>query len=211
MSVGIRSGSAVHRMRVVWAPSLLRRLLRSRWFSILIVLAAIVVVVGGVQGRLASVEAERAAWGSSQRVAVVAAPVAAGRPVDGSVVFVERPVAMVPEGAITVLPDRALAAVDLVVGEVLLRGRLVGGEVGLRPAGTVAVTVVVEGAADLVEPGDLVDLWSTDVATMTSVRVVESVVVLDRSDTTLTVAVPETAMAEVAVASIRPLTVAHRG
>lgn len=211
MTVRVRSGPTARRLRAAWAPSLLRRLLRSRWFSSAVVLAAGAAVVVGLHGRLAAADAERAAWGSSTRVAVVAAPVSAGRTVDGSVTFVERPVAMVPVGAVTTLPDRARAAVDLVVGEVLLHDRLVGGPTGLRPAGTVAVSVTIEGAAALVEPGDLVDLWSTDVATLTSVRVVEAVVVLDRSDTTLTVAVPETSMPEVAVAAIRPLTVAHRG
>ena len=163
-----------------------------------------------LQGRLSAAAAERDAWGVSETVAVVVAPVGAGQQLDGAVELVERPGAMVPDGAVTELPSGAIAAVDLVVGEVLLRERLVGDGVTSRPAGTVAVTVDIDGDAALVETGDLVDLWSIDVATLTSVRVVAGVVVLGRADEALTVAVPESAMADVAVASLRPLTIAVR-
>lgn len=163
-----------------------------------------------LQGRLSAAAAERDAWGVSETVAVVVAPVGAGQQLDGAVELVERPGAMVPDGAVIELPSGAIAAVDLVVGEVLLRERLVGDGVTSRPAGTVAVTVDIDGDAALVETGDLVDLWSIDVATLTSVRVVAGVVVLGRADEALTVAVPESAMADVAVASLRPLTIAVR-
>ena len=210
MRMRLPTGRAARRVRAVWAPSLVRRIVRSRLVLLVATMGAAGLAVVTVQDRAADADAARAAWGASSQVLVVADSVGAGQPVHGRVELVERPAAMVPEGAVSALPDEAIAAVDLVVGEVLLQNRLVGGETTLRPAGTVAVTVAIDGAAALVEPGDLVDLWSTDVATLTSVRVVAAVVVLDRTDDTLTVAVPESSMADVAVAALRPLTIAQR-
>ena len=173
--------------------------------------AAATLAFGSVSAERSALAAQRAAWETTVLAVEVARFVPAGSDVAGAVRLVERPAAVVPDGALTTLPDGGLAAVDLVPGELVLASRVRQPGQGVLPAGTVAITIELDGEAALVEPGVLVDVWVTDAANFSSRRVVRAAVVLRLDDRDLTIAIPEGAAGEVAVASLRPLTVTMVG
>lgn len=193
--------------RSVWTPSLLRRLLRHRGVRTVVALTAVALAASSVSAERDALRAQRAAWDSTVVAVEVVRFVPAGGDVGGAVRLVERPAAVVPDGALTGLPSRGLAAVDLVPGELVLAQRVRQAGEGLLPAGTVAITVELDGKAALVERNALVDVWVTDAANFSSRRIVRSALVLRLDDRDLTIAIPEGAAGEVAVASLRPLTV----
>lgn len=194
--------------RVAWAPSRARRVLRHRVVRIVLAVTAAVLVAVFVQDRSVTATTAVERWGSTTSVVVVERFVAAGDELAEAVALGTRPTAMVPSGAMTAVPIDGRAGVDLYPGELLLLDRVRNADERGMPRGTLAVTVVIDGAAPLVTPGDLVDLWVTDAANLSSRRVVDSVVVLARHDEELTIAVPEQLVGDVAVAALRPLTVA---
>ncbi|MEM7094079.1 MAG: hypothetical protein AAF567_13825 [Actinomycetota bacterium] len=195
-------------LRQTWAPSRIRRIVRHRAVRVAACALALVVTAGLVQGERASLGEERAAWGRVEQVVQVIDFVGAGEALPRSALrIVERPAAMVPQGALGAVPSRGRAAVDLVPGELLLAGRVRGHAEGALPRDTVAVTIELLGTAALVEVGNLVDVWSVDAATQRSDRLVNAAVVLHRDDGSLSVAVPESAAADMAVAALRPLVV----
>lgn len=199
-----------HRARRAWAPSLTRRIARNRVVGGVAVVLLSALVIIQVEGRWsAAVEAQQS-WGAATSVLLVREPVLAGDPVLGSLELVDRPAAMVPDGAVAQASPGARAAVDLVAGEIVLADRLVAANAAMQPLGTVAVTVPVADAAPHIEPGDVVDLWAGDRSLNRASQLVEAVVVLAHDDGWLTVAVPETDMASVAVAAFDALTVARR-
>lgn len=193
-------------LRAIWAPSLVRRVLRRRaaWWA----LAAILAVIGTlqVQSQRASLVAARAEWGATEPVLVVDRPVAVGEPLLGAVSPHELPVAMIPEQAARRLPAGSVAKVALHRGEVLVAGRITGGDDRGIPDGFVALSMQLLGDAPLVEPGDLVDVWVVDSASGTSRRVGARLLVLDRSDDGVTVALPAHQAGSAAVAALRPVT-----
>ena len=204
-----RSGRQRRRraIRSVWTPSLLRRLVRHRRVRTVVVLFAVALAASSLSSERDALRAQRAAWDSTVVAVEVMRFVPAGGDLAGAVQLVERPAAVVPDGALTAMPLRALASVDLVPGELVLAQRVRPAGEGLLPAGTVAITVELDGEAALVERDALVDVWVTDAANFSSRRIVRSALVLRLDDRDLTIAIPEGAAGEVAVASLRPLTV----
>ena len=191
---------------MIWGPSAIRRILRRRavWW----VFAAACALLGGVElnGRIESLEAERAAWGDTESVVVVTAPVAVGEEVASSAELRLFPGAMVPASALRSVPTAGVAKADLHPGEILLGSRVTGESEGALPEGTSAMTLQLFGRAPLVRVGDLVDIWVVDSANQSSERVAARLVVLERSDADITVAVPADQVAAAAVAALRPVT-----
>lgn len=140
-------------------PRLPRRALP--WYVAAAVLT--VLTAGFVHGALQRAAAAEAAYGTTRRVVVATASVAVGDPVDGSVAAVRPlPLALVPGGALTALPDGRRALVALSPGEVVL-GRRVSGSDAAGPAGLLApgqravpVPLAVPGLP--LAPGDRIDL-----------------------------------------------------
>ena len=139
---------------------LLRRQPRVRW-------ALTVVVALGAGGTVARTvdRAERAAeaWGTSVPVLVVTDDVAAGDALAQATEVMERPAAVVPDGALRELPDGARASQPVLRGEVLQRGHLAPrGATALAarlPAGTRAVAIPAEpGTTPSLRIGDVVDV-----------------------------------------------------
>lgn len=204
-----RRGSMRRRrvLRTVWTPSFLRRVLRHRGVRVVVWLAVIATAATSISAERDALRAQRAAWDTTVVAVEIARFVPAGGELAGAVRLVERPAAVVAEGAVRELPANGRAAVDLVPGELLLAQRVRQAGEGVLPAGTVAITVELAGQVALVEPGGLVDVWVTDAANFSSRRIVRAALVLRLEDRDLTIAIPEGAAGEVAVASLRPLTV----
>lgn len=194
-------------LRAAWAPSRLRRLVRHRAVRALALVAVVAWAVSAVAGERASLATELASWRDVVPVVQVVDFVGAGQPIASAVELVERPAAMVPADALSEAPSGAIAAVDLVPGELLLGARVRGVGEGVLPQDTVAITIVLDGSANLVSVGGLVDVWATDPANFTSLRLVRAATVLHHEDRELTIAVPDERAGDIAVASLRPLTV----
>lgn len=210
---GIRSKQRqrAHAVRVRWAPSRLRRIVRhpALWW-----LLAVCLAVGGgasLLQRIDDLDGAIAGWGETRAVAVITRPVAVGESVSGAIEVRELPVALVGESAVSSVGDNAFARVELHAGEVLLAERLSSSDAGGLPADTAALTVTLAQQSPLVGIGDLVDLWTVDTALGRSDRVATRVVVLAQSDNALTVAVPHADVGNVALAAVRPLTAALVG
>lgn len=209
-----RSAALRHRrraVRAIWTPSLLRRLLRHRGVRSVLCLGAVGFAFASVNAERDALRAQRAAWESTVDVVEVVRFIPAGGEVSASAVrVVERPAAVVPDGALDAIPVDALAAVDLVPGEIMLARRVRRAGEGLLPAGTVAITIKILSEPLLIEPGSLVDLWVADGANFSGRVVTRGVTVLEVSGQSLTVAVRTDDVEDVVVASLRPLVVIRR-
>lgn len=209
-----RSAALRHRrraVRAIWTPSLLRRLLRHRGVRSVLCLGAVGFAFASVNAERDALLAQRAAWESTVDVVEVVRFIPAGGEVSASAVrVVERPAAVVPDGALDAIPVDALAAVDLVPGEIMLARRVRRAGEGLLPAGTVAITIKILSEPLLIEPGSLVDLWVADGANFSGRVVTRGVTVLEVSGQSLTVAVRTDDVEDVVVASLRPLVVIRR-
>jgi len=204
-------GRHAHQIRVRWAPSRTRRIVRHPvlWWTLAVALA-----IGGgarLSQQFDQLDEARSSWGATRDVVVVIRPVAVGEPIAESVEVQSLPAALVSDSAVASVSDQAFARVDLFAGEVLLHERLSATEVGELPAATAAITVTLAQHSPLVEIGDLVDLWAVDTAAGESYRVAQRVVVLALAQADLTVAVPQADVGDIAVAAVRPLTVALVG
>lgn len=202
------------RARLRRRPDLLRPALALRrhprlWWACVGLLA---VTAGAVVAAAAgSADEARASWGETRQVVVLARDLPAGHRLDGGDVRLEdRPVTVLPEGALTEVPAGGTLAAAVVSGEVLVEGRLA--PAGLSrlaaslPPGTRAVAVPVEpGFAPPLEVGDAVDLLVTvspeaagDGPPGFVLAHAASVVAVD--DAAVTVAVPPDIAPKVAVA-----------
>lgn len=126
----------------------------------------------------------------------------------GDVAIVERPVAHLPDDAVTDDPTGRTVAARVHAGEVLVTGRLAGegrhGAAALVPDGWRAVAVPVLDAPLPLRPGDLVDVVASFDPTLVerdpSVVVAGEVVVVDVTDDAVSVAVPRSRVTDVAFA-----------
>ncbi len=85
--------------------------------------------VGVVHATLRRADAAAAAYGTTVPVVVATAEVAVGAPLDANVAEVRRlPLALVPDGALDVVPDGRRALTALSPGEVVLARRVSGSE-----------------------------------------------------------------------------------
>lgn len=171
-----------------------RFLARRPWVYWLIVAAIAAGIAVFFHTRLAAVEQSRAAWGRTQRVLVADGALEPGGPID--VTSVERPVAMLPTGALTELAPDARLRQSVAAGEVL-----VDLDVATRP-----------GPASMAEPGTavvgLTDPLSRGVTIGLEVQVAADGVVLAEHGTVVEVvddvvfvAVPRRDVAMVAAAA----------
>jgi Flp pilus assembly protein CpaB len=189
-----------------------RRSLAARWLLVAAV-AGVAALQAAKAGRDAA--AERDAWGSAASVVVVARPVEAGEAIGaGDVVVEQRPLAVVPDGAVAEPPLGRVATSALVPGEVVVAARL-------APAGSSAVAArvpdgwralaVATSASGFGAPapplavGDRVDVLAPDV-------VAEDALVVAVGDAAVTIALPAGDAAAVADASAAAVvTLALRG
>jgi len=164
-------------------------------------------VTTSLTARMATLEAERASWGTTQPVLVVVERVDVGETVADAVELRDVPEALAPRGVVAALDPAAVARVPLFPGELLLGDRITTGDASFATDGAIALTVPVVRQVPLIEVGSLVDLWIVDGANLSSLRVAERVAVLAFSEDDLTVAVPPEQVVDATAASLRPVTV----
>ena len=176
-----------------------------------LVLAVVLAVVVGLAvhratARAAAVTAE---LGRTTLVAVAVRDVDPGEELSaGDVVLEHRPVAHVPDGAVTHDPTGDAVRVGLRAGEVVVADRLAGhgrsGAAALVPEGWRAVAVPVADVPLPARPGDLVDVIASYDPTLVerdpSLVVAADAVVVDITDEATTVAVPRHRVTQVAFA-----------
>ena len=176
-----------------------------------LVLALVVAVLVGalVHRTMADAAAVTARLGRTAEVAVAARAVGAGETLEpGDITMEPRPVAHLPDGAVTTDPTGAAVRQGLSVGEVVVRARLAGrgreGPAALVPEGWRAVSIPVVDAPLPARPGDRVDVVAafdpTLVERNASLVVAADGLVVDVADDAVTVAVPRSRVTEVAFA-----------
>ena len=176
----------------------------------LIVAVLLALLVGSVVHRNASTAAARAAaLGETTVVAVAVAPLEPGDEIaDGDVVLVERPVAHVPDRALSSDPTGLTIRSPVGRDEILTADRVAGedrsGAAALVPEGWRAIPVPVIDATLPAAPGDLVDVIASFDPALTSrdpsLVVAADAVVVDVADDAVTVAVTRERVTEVAFA-----------
>lgn len=143
-------------------PVLVLRRQPRLWWAVTLTIA--LAVGGAVWSIVAGAEATRRAWGATEHVVVATRDLAPGTPVRaGDVEVVERPRAVVPDGALHQLGDGQVASAAVAAGEVLVAARLAPlGLTGLAatlPPGARAVAVPIEaGSSPPLTVGDHVDV-----------------------------------------------------
>ena len=204
-----------------------RALVRTITRRAIVVVTAVVtaVAVGSV---VRSAEQTRSRWADTRPVAVAEHDLAPGDVVDaGAVVVRQMPTAAVAGAASDVVPLGAVVRYPIAAGEPVIDDRLapqgLTGVAALVPAGHRAVAVA-KGPAGTppVHPGDRVDLvaltpGTTDIAepepeseaeaAAPATTLVDQALVVDVSDTAVTVAVPEALAPEVAYGAAQGLVV----
>jgi hypothetical protein len=149
-----------------------------------------------VNGTVRAADARRAAWGESGRVVVATRSVVPGESLGPSNTRTERrPLAVLPEGALTALPQPAVASAGIAAGEVVVAARLAGrgrAPAGLLPAGTRGVAVPVGGTGLPLAVGDTVDVFAPLAGPgATPERVAARAVVVHVTEEAVVVAVPD--------------------
>jgi Flp pilus assembly protein CpaB len=188
-----------------------------------IVVLAAVVTAAAVTIALRSAEHTRSRWGDTRRVAVARHDLVPGDVVDaGAVSLHEVPRAAVAGAATDVVPLGAVVRYPIAAGEPVVGTRLapegLTGVAALVPEGQRAVAVAV-GPAGVppVHPGDRVDVVvltpapseietaDEPVPPAPATTLAEQALVVDASETTVTVAVPEALATAVAYAAAQGL------
>ena len=147
-----------HRFHPVLA---LRRQPRLWW---LLTVATALTVGWVVSSIVAEADRARTAWGTTEIVAVAIHEIAAGEPLDsGDIDLVERPVTLIPDGALRELPLDQVASAAIAAGEVVVEARLaplgLTGLAAILPPASRAVAVPVDvGLAPPLVVGDRVDV-----------------------------------------------------
>lgn len=198
-------------LRVLWAPSLARRLIRHRVVQAAATAALGLAMVTTLSAKAAAFERQRADWGELIAVTVVTEPVQVGERLIGATEVRRLPRAMTPVDATSHVPPDSRAKVALYPGEVLLNTRLTAMGLDDTAPATAALTLPVTVQLPLLADGDLVDLWIVDGPDLLSRRVVEHVSVLAFSDRTITVAVPNDQVERATAASLRSVIVTRIG
>lgn len=212
----MRVRQRTHALRVVWAPSLARRLIRHRSLQALLAGVVVVAVAASLSAQSQALQQQRLDWGVVESALVVIERIEPGELVSGSVERRDMPRAAVPVAAASgdAAGPSIRAKVTLFPGEIVMSERITGvsGDVGSSlPAGTVALTVPVVRLVPLLSEGDLIDLWSIDTANLSSRRVAANVAVLAIAADQITIAVPDPMVGDLAAASLRPLTITLLG
>lgn len=137
-------------------PRLRLLLARRPWLYWLVVGLCAAIVWLSVAAAADGVEAERARWGTSQRVWVTESAVAAGSPVVA--VARDYPLAMVPTAAVTAAPN-GVAAHDLAAGEVVVQGDVAAAD-RLAPADWLVFAIPAAHGPEIVT-GDTVAIFGS--------------------------------------------------
>ncbi len=186
----------------------LRRQPRLWWPIVVLVALSLGAAVSSV---VAGAERTRDEWGATEVVAVASRGLEAGAAIQpGDIDLVERPAAMVPDGAVRAVPRGELAAAAIARGEVLVASRLapsgLSGVAATLPAGTRAVAIPLEaGLAPPLEAGDHVDVLVALAPEAAGEGppgfvVTADALVVDVAEQAVTVAVPRAAAPKIAVA-----------
>lgn len=197
----------IHQARVAWAPSPLRLAARHRYVRAAAIVGFGLAVALTWSARVAALDQERALWGELTAVLVVVEPVDVGALVTSSVEVRDIPLAMAPDNSLATLEPEALAKSRLYPGEVLLADRVTLSDALGPPAGTVALTLSTVATAPLVRQGDLIDVWAVDSANFSSRRITQGVAVLSVASDEITIAVPESQIADTTAAALRPVVI----
>lgn len=151
-----------------------RRLLARRpWIYWLAVGALAVAAYAAVAEHTDAADRARAEWQTTTRVLVATVAVAPGDPLDGATAARDWPATIAPPGALSDLPDGAVARQHLAPGDPLRGADVAGlaGPLALVPAGWV-VAPVVESPASGAAVGDRVQVTSEGVVLADDARVV---------------------------------------
>lgn len=126
-----------------------------RWLLVVVLAAATAAATaqGTAEGRRA-----RQRWGATVAVMVTTGSVAAGEELAPRTEVQQWPVAVVPDGAPTHLPDQARAAVDLPAGTVL-SPTLLASATGVDLVDRAVVAVGRDVPAPVLDEQDRVDVW----------------------------------------------------
>jgi len=207
----MRVRQRTHALRVIWAPSRIRRVLRHRGIRAGVVVALGVAIGLSLITEFDELDQQRLEWGSLDAVLVVNQQVEPGELVAGAVEQRELPLSLLSPGSVRDLAPDSRAKVTLFPGEIVLGQRVTGSsssaDASGLASGTVALTVPIVRLVPFLTDGDLVDLWTVDSANFSSRRVANNVVVLAFSQDEITVAVSEAKVGDVTAASLRPLTI----
>jgi len=121
-----------------------RALVRRPWLYWVLVIAVAAVTGSIAYESVRAVEAERQTWGSTTTVHVAMRRLSPGDPLDGATAPRDVPMAVMPEDAMSAVPDGAVARHDIGPGEMLSAYDITGGEGsrGLVPDGWRTVAIV---------------------------------------------------------------------
>jgi hypothetical protein len=167
-----------------------------------LVAGGLATLAGAAVGQVASAADDaRSQWGDTRAVLVVTRPLHAGDRLTGAVTRVDRPRAVLPEGALASVPPDGRAGRSLVRGETLVRSAVSAGALdGLGGGGPDAerrIVAVGQARAHLpLRVGDHVDVWSTldpsiaGAGRATTSRVSRDAVVVDVDPDAVALAVP---------------------
>jgi Flp pilus assembly protein CpaB len=200
---------------------LVRRARRSPatwWLTAAAVAAFATARVGAIDDEA---EAARAAWGESTTVAVAVRDLEAGQVVGATdVVLASWPRAVVPPGSLTEVPDGRTVTAPIVAGEALASARLapdgLSDVAALLPSGWRAVAIPATGGSggdlpplavgdhvDVLASVDTFDLDDGSADPEPAGVVAEAALVLDVSESAVTVGIPAARAPDVAFAATR--------
>lgn len=162
-----------------------------------------------VSGAVAGARDARSAYGTARVIIVATRDIEAGKTIDAADVRAEeRPLAVIPEGAVEDPPIGQVASAAIVRGEPLVASRVAGTGVSavaaLVPAGDVAIAVPLDPGTLAVSVGDAVEVMATFDPDSTegppTIVVAPRAVVVDVRDAAATLAMPDTDAQRVAFA-----------
>ena len=174
------------------AISLHRR--RTRWTITAICAVALSIASMNTIG---AAQRARSRWGDTTAVAIAARSIAPGEVIGaGDIELVDRPNAVIPDGAVTddAIGRTAIAAIP--AGEMLLDLRLApagrDGVGALAPVGSLGFAVPIDTTTPPLAVGDRVDVFApsaTAAKATTATRIAQGATVVDLADRTVTIAV----------------------
>ena len=162
-----------------------------------------------VSGAVADARDARSAYGTTRVVIVATRDIKAGERIEaGDVRAEERPLAVIPAGALSDPPIGQVASAPIMRDEPLVAARVAGGGMSaiaaLVPPGDVGIAVPVDAGTLAVSVGDAVEVMATfdpdSIEGPPTIVVAPRAVVIDVRDTAATLAMPEADAQRVAFA-----------
>jgi Flp pilus assembly protein CpaB len=192
-----------------------RRFVARHWLIAWLPVAALTAGVGfGVHRHVVALDRARTLWQDRSTVVIARHRIAAGSPISsGDVMLVELPSAGAPAAALGALPQGSIARDDLAAGEVVLTNHLLASGGGRLPPGMRGVSMARSPGSLRVAIGDTVQILAVgdgrrpvaspdDGASMSATQIVaERALVVEVSDSSVTIAVEASTAARVAAAT----------